>query len=147
MNTPSDIRTVQGYELQWVWSLPRGNLIAQGVNVLGPFIFTKELLPLLLDTAKETPRETRVIWFSSIGHLRAPTGTINFTDVNLPKADGWIRYGQSKAVLPFQSKTQVTQAAIVLAKAMADKFSDQGLLSFSVHPGMIKSVSHPKIPT
>ena len=70
----------------------------QGTNVVGHFVFTKELLPLLLSTAKKAPLETRVIWTSSNGHSMAPKGIINFEDVNLPNESGWVRYGQSKAV-------------------------------------------------
>jgi NAD(P)-dependent dehydrogenase (short-subunit alcohol dehydrogenase family) len=70
----------------------------QGTNVVGHFVFTKELLPLLLATAKKAPLETRVLWTSSNGHSMAPKGIINFEDVNLANESGWVRYGQSKAV-------------------------------------------------
>jgi NAD(P)-dependent dehydrogenase (short-subunit alcohol dehydrogenase family) len=70
----------------------------QGTNVVGHFVFTKELLPLLLATAKKAPLKTRVIWTSSNGHSMAPKGIINFEDVNLANESGWVRYGQSKAV-------------------------------------------------
>lgn len=73
----------------------------QGTNVVGHFVFTKELLPLLLATAKDAPFETRVLWTSSNGHSMAPKGIINFEDVNLTNQSGWVRYGQSKAVYPF----------------------------------------------
>ena len=66
--------------------------------MVGHFVFTNELLPLLLATAKETPLNARVMWIASNGHAFAPKGFINFKDVNLPNASGWTRYGQSKAV-------------------------------------------------
>jgi hypothetical protein len=68
--------------------------------VVGHFVFTKELLPLLLSTAKQHPGTTRVVWISSNGHAMAPKEIINFDNVNLTKETGWTRYGQSKAVLP-----------------------------------------------
>ena len=71
----------------------------KGTNVLGHFLFTKELLPILFSTAKRFPNSTRVIWCSSISHILAPRGLIKFEDVNLSNESGWARYGQSKAVL------------------------------------------------
>src|SRR5277367_213139 len=97
MNTPKDAKTSQGYEMQWVLSIYL-KTHGQGTNVIGHFVFTKELLPLLLATAKKAPFETRVLWTSSNGHSMAPKQIINFEDVNLPNESGWVRYGQSKAV-------------------------------------------------
>jgi hypothetical protein len=97
MHTPADSKTVQGYELQWVLSWLCG-LIEKGVNAFGHFVFTRKLLPQLLNTAREFPAETRVIWLSSYAHVNSPKGIIDFNDVNLPKADPWKRYGQSKSV-------------------------------------------------
>ena len=116
----------------------------QGTNVVGHFVFTKELLPLLLSTAKKAPLETRVIWTSSNGHSMAPKGIIDFEDVNLPNESGWVRYGQSKAVSTYIPHLWTeAQAAILLATAMAHKFSNDGLLTFSLHPGGIKTVILP----
>jgi len=84
-----------GYEHEFV-----SRLTDKGTNVVGHFVFTKELLPLLLATAKEAPLETRVLWTSSNGHSMAPKNIIDFEDVNLPNQTGWTRYGQSKAVSP-----------------------------------------------
>jgi NAD(P)-dependent dehydrogenase (short-subunit alcohol dehydrogenase family) len=70
----------------------------------------------------------------------APKGIINFEDVNLSNASGWTRYGQSKAV-PSKA-TPLMQAVILLAKAMTDKFSKDGLLVFAVNPGGIKTVPY-----
>jgi NAD(P)-dependent dehydrogenase (short-subunit alcohol dehydrogenase family) len=73
--------------------------LIQGVNVVGHFVFTKELLPLLLRTAKSSDQNsTRVIWTASRGHYEAPKNIINFEDVNLPHSSSPVRYGQSKAV-------------------------------------------------
>lgn len=103
-------------------------------------MFTKELLPLLLATAKRFPLSTRVMWTSSNGHAFAPKGIINFDDVNLRNDNGWTRYGQSKAVsLHFLISLRI-QAAILLATAMAHKYSDDGLLSFAMNPGGIRTV-------
>jgi NAD(P)-dependent dehydrogenase (short-subunit alcohol dehydrogenase family) len=97
MHTPADAKTVQGFELPWVCTL-LSRLIEKGVNAFGHFVFTRKLIPQLLNTAQEFPMETRVIWLSSYAHLNSPKGIIDFENVNLPKADPWKRYGQSKAV-------------------------------------------------
>jgi hypothetical protein len=61
-------------------------------------VFTRELLPLLLATAKVSPGSTRVIWTASNAHHMAPKESIDFKNVNLPNAGPSARYGQSKAV-------------------------------------------------
>jgi len=99
MNAPWEPKTAQGYEMHWVRIFMKST-DGQGTNVLGPFLFTKELLPILFTTAKRFPNATRVIWVSSFAHITAPRKIINFDDVNLPKQTAWIRYGQSKAVSP-----------------------------------------------
>lgn len=76
----------------------RSKLMLQGINVVGHFVFTKELLPLLLENSKESPTSTRIIWISSYGHFYAPEGIINFDDVNLTNERSWKSYSQSKAV-------------------------------------------------
>jgi retinol dehydrogenase 12 len=97
MNAPWEPKTKQGFEMHWV-RISMKSTDGQGTNVLGPFLFTKELLPVLLSTAKRFPEATRVIWVSSIAHIGAPKSIINFDDVSLPTQSGWTRYSQSKAV-------------------------------------------------
>jgi hypothetical protein len=99
VNDYKNLKTAQGYEMHWVGA-PLFNMLIQGVHVVGHFVFTKELLPLILNTAKEHPTSTRVVWTSSIEHNVVPKGIINFDDVNLPNRNMHVRYGQSKAVCP-----------------------------------------------
>lgn len=42
-----------------------------GTNVVGPFLFTQLVLPLLLKAA-ETTGDARVVYTSSLGHAAAP---------------------------------------------------------------------------
>jgi len=114
MSPPKGRRSAQGHEIQWA------------THVVGPFIFTKELLPSLLAAGK-SPTGARLVWTSSFLHRLAPKDPIHFDDLTLPgKWDG-IQYGQSKA------------AEILLSKAFAHKYTDQGILSFAVNPGVIRT--------
>ena len=105
-------KTTQGYDLQW------------GTNVVGHFVFSKLLIPLLQASAKSGPENgTRIVWTSSVGHNFAPKGHIDFSDPNLPKASNWTKYGQSKA------------GNILLATYMAHHYAEDGILAFSLDPG------------
>jgi retinol dehydrogenase-12 len=72
MIPPQGSKTKQGYELQL------------GTNCIAPFLFTKLLTPLLISTAKSSPRgSVRVIWVSSsAAHLGAPKGGINMQNLD-----------------------------------------------------------------
>jgi NAD(P)-dependent dehydrogenase (short-subunit alcohol dehydrogenase family) len=87
MVPPQGSVTKQGYELQL------------GTNCLGPFLLTKLLTPLLLQTAKTSPAgSVRVVWVSSsAAHLMAPKGGVNMQnlDYKTDEAD-WKKYGTSK---------------------------------------------------
>ena len=116
MIPPTGSKTAQGYDLQW------------GTNVVGHYVFSKLLIPLLKASAKTGPENgTRVVWTASNGHNFAPSGHIDFNDPNLPNAINWTKYGQSKA------------GNIVLATWMAHHLADDGILAFSLNPGGIRT--------
>jgi len=78
MAPPIDQLTKEGYDLQF------------GTNVIGPYVFTKRLLPLLTAGAKSSDdKRARVVNTSSIGQIF--TDTIHFealSDVPLRKEIG-----------------------------------------------------------
>ena len=91
MFPPIDQVTKQGHDLQF------------GVSVLGHFYLTKLLLPVMLDTAKDTPNgKVRVVSTSSSAMLLAPPSGIDYATLK----DGPVRrrsdpvklYQQAKAV-------------------------------------------------
>lgn len=88
MTPPAGSKSAQGYELQLA------------TNCLGPFLFTKMLLPVLTKTANEGGSEgnVRVLFTGSIvAEINAPKGGIDFEDINLEKSgDQQLKYGQSK---------------------------------------------------
>lgn len=90
-----------------------------GVNHMGHFVLTNELMPLL----KKTPG-TRVVCLTSAGHKLSD---IRWDDLNfkLEEYDKWVAYGQAKS------------ANALFANALARRLKNTGGLAFSVHPGGI----------
>ncbi|KAJ2957613.1 hypothetical protein NQZ79_g6698 [Umbelopsis isabellina] len=91
-----------------------------GTNHLGPFLFTNLVLPRMLIT-----KEPRIVNVSSSGHHFAP---IQFADVQFSNGETynkWLAYGQSKT------------ANILFAKELSNRFSNKGLVSYSLHPGSV----------
>jgi len=116
MMPPMDQLTAQGYDAQL------------GTNALGHFYLTKLLMPTLLSTAKNSGQKVRIVTVSSLGHLFHPLDFDSFTDTPARKKySGLDLYGQSKF------------ANIVLALEFARRYGDQGVVSISLHPGVIKS--------
>jgi retinol dehydrogenase-12 len=87
MNTPAGSKTKQGYELQL------------GTNNIAPFLFTKLLTPVLVETAKTAPKgSVRVVWVSSsAAEAIAPVGGVDMNNLDYKKdLSGWMKYGISK---------------------------------------------------
>ncbi|KAG6353550.1 hypothetical protein INS49_005512 [Diaporthe citri] len=79
-------KTEQGYEL---------NL---GTNTIGPFLFTKLLLPTLINTAKISPKDSvRVIWVSSIAVNLSPKYGLDIENLDYHKDQSTVtKYAISK---------------------------------------------------
>ncbi|TFK96602.1 NAD-P-binding protein [Pterulicium gracile] len=118
VSTPpvSDV-TSDGYDLQF------------GTNVVGHFYFTKLLLPILLATAKTTTSgKVRVVSTSSMAHLM---GDLDFATFR----DGPARKKKSTLMLYAQSKF----GNVVLSNQLAKRYGDQGIVSTSLHPGILRT--------
>lgn len=90
MMPPQGSTTKQGYELQL------------GTNCVAPFLFTKMLTPLLVQTAKTSPAgAVRVVWVSSsAAHLMSPKGGVEMENLDYEKGgdkSAMHKYGVSKA--------------------------------------------------
>lgn len=90
-----------------------------GVNHMGHFALTKELMGLL-----QAAPDARVVALSSTGHK---IGGILWDDIQFESTeyDKWRAYGQAKS------------ANALFANALARRLKDTGGLAFSVHPGGI----------
>ena len=99
--------TADGFETQF------------GTNHLGHFLLTARLAPALL--RGDAPR---VVTLSSAGHSRCD---VDLDDPNFEHTpySAWDAYGRAKT------------ANALFARELARRAGDQGLLSFSVHPGAI----------
>lgn len=104
-------KTKDGFEMQF------------GTNHLGHFLLTGRLLPGLRKSAKDG-RSPRVVTLSSRAHFYSP---VDLDDPNYEAAayDKWISYGRSKT------------ANALFALGLDNRVKDEGVRSFSVHPGGI----------
>ncbi|KAI2485420.1 FabG Dehydrogenase [Pyrenophora tritici-repentis] len=118
-DTDGKARTAQGHEIHL------------GVNVLAPFLFTRLLTGVLSTTAsREPPAAVRVVWVSSMG-----TETIGEKGRGLSSefVDYWPlmspleRYGLSKA------------GNWLHGVEFARRYADDGIASFPINPGHLKS--------
>ena len=88
------------------------------VNHIGHFILTKGLLPSMIKSS-----EARLVTLSSTGHKLSG---IQWEDVHFENTyDKWKAYGQSKT------------AASLLAVEVGNRMRDEGIKTYSVHPGGI----------
>ncbi|KAF5623087.1 light induced alcohol dehydrogenase Bli-4 [Fusarium sp. NRRL 52700] len=109
-----------------------GISVSFGINHLGPFLLTRELLPLLNKTQAQHPG-VRIVNVASTAHYDVPTGAKfgslddfnnTYGSENEPSAN-YLRYGYSKL------------ATILHTKELQRRFDQQGIdiLALSVHPG------------
>ncbi|EJU00121.1 NADP-binding protein [Dacryopinax primogenitus] len=120
MLVPMDQLTKDGFDLQF------------GVNALGPAYLTLLLMPLLLETAQASePGSVRVINSSSMVHLYAPSAGIDYRTLRAGpmrnKLSSWTAYAQSK------------WANVVFARELARRYSEKGVVSCVVHPGIVRT--------
>lgn len=112
MNTPEG-RTKDGFELQF------------GTNHLSHFLLFYLLKDTLLETARSTTFDSRVVNVSSAGHRYSP---VNLDNINFEgNYNGWLAYGSSKT------------ANIYMTTQIERLYGAHGLHGFSVHPGAFVS--------
>ncbi|POR33079.1 Putative oxidoreductase [Tolypocladium paradoxum] len=120
MTPPAGSKTKQGHDLQF------------GTNCLGPFLFTKCLMPILTRTAASSPPgSVRVLWAASSAiQVFSPDGGVAFDDTTgAPKIfnSQQKNYGQTKV------------GNVLLAVKTGELYASQGVLSVSFNPGNLKT--------
>ncbi|CAM1510828.1 Fc.00g083410.m01.CDS01 [Cosmosporella sp. VM-42] len=121
MHPPAGSRSRQGYELQL------------GVNCLAPFLFTKLLTPIMVETAKiRESGAVRVLWVSSsAAELFSPSGGIDIEKLNYKEGEpthmDYVPYAVSKAGL------------VLLSQEYAMRYRSDGVVSVAMNPGNLKS--------
>ncbi|KAH9923767.1 NAD-P-binding protein [Epithele typhae] len=118
-----------------VMMCPKSMLAAQGVdlqfgtNVLGHWYFTELLMPALIAAAEtSSDHHARVITTSSSG---AYSDTLHFDTFK----DGPARKKVSPRQLYFQSK----HGNVVIARQVAKRYAEKGIISISLNPGNIST--------
>ncbi|EJD04808.1 NAD-binding protein [Fomitiporia mediterranea MF3/22] len=120
MYPPVEQLTPDGYDLQF------------GTNVLGHFYFTQLLIPVLLETAKSSPdSHVRVVTTSSLGHMMHVSSNIRYDTLR----DSPARKKLGTMNLYAQSKF----GNVLIARELARRYGDQGIVSTSLNPGNIKT--------
>ncbi len=102
-------KTADGFESQF------------GTNHLGHFVLTKHLMSLV-----QNGSDKRIVNLSSRGHHTAP---VDFDDIHFENRDyhPFISYGQSKT------------ANVLFSVGLEQRFGDQGIHAYAVHPGGINT--------
>lgn len=117
MVPPIDMTTADGYDLQF------------GTNVVGHFLFTELLMPALLAGVQTSPdHHSRIVTTSSSA---AMFDTIHWESLK----DGPARRKLGTGTLYSQSKF----ANVVVARQIAKRYADKGIISLSLDPGGIKT--------
>lgn len=114
MASPAGV-TPDGYEVQF------------GSNYMGPALFTKLLLPMLLRTAETHRADVRVVNLSSELYKQAPADGVQLSRCKTPLEDisSIARYGQSKLADYYHTRTLAQRYPAV-------KF-------VAVHPGVVNT--------
>lgn len=118
MVPPQGSTTKQGYELQL------------GTNCVAPFLFTKLLIPVLIETAKKEPTgSVRVVWVSSsAAQLFSPKGGLDMNNLDY------------KVDQPRQAKYAISKVGNILhALEMRKRYAEQGVMSIALNPGNLTS--------
>ncbi|KXH46051.1 hypothetical protein CSAL01_04269 [Colletotrichum salicis] len=121
MMPPQGSKTAQGHELQ------------VGTNALGPYLLTRCLEERLQATARleGMPRgSVRVVWVASMISLGAPKGGVIWDDAKgAPQlsGDSMSDYMQGKV------------GCVFLADEFAKRVKEDGIISASVNPGLVKT--------
>lgn len=103
---------------------------------MGPFLFTKLLLPQLKAAAKTAAKDAvRIIWTSSgATDTHSPKGGVDMGELSAPSSDSVRNYAASKA------------GNWLLAAEFARKTSRDGIVSIAQNPGNLKTPIWNKAP-
>lgn len=106
-----------------------------GCNHLGHFLLMTSLAPTLVDTAKKTGRPSRFVALSSVAaSAMAGFGDGSYAEIDLDDLSWKTR--EYDAIRAYQ---QSKLANHLHAREAADRYDASKLLSFSVHPGWVRS--------
>ncbi|KAI0635316.1 NAD-P-binding protein [Trametes polyzona] len=128
------------YKIDGTYGLQEGIL----VNHVSPFVFTKTLLPLLTQTAKEPDSDVRIVMVSSKTITMLKGRELHFRDVN----DLNEKFGNS--MMSDMYRYALTKLANVLfAKELQRRFDAEGvpITVLALHPGSVNTEGIKKDPS
>ena len=109
----------------------QGHEIHMGTNCLGPYLLTKLLLPILIETAKSAPKNSVRIVFTSSGiiDMAGPPGGVSFAELEPGKHSDDMnqKYSASKAGNWF------------LASEFDGRYAKNGIVSVAQSPGTLRT--------
>ena len=100
-----------------------------GVNYLGHFVWTMQLLPLL-----QNAPSGRIIHLASMMHVLGKIDTHQFKFDSVKKYNGVLSYGNSKL------------ANLLFSHALAEKLRGTSIISNAIHPGGVDSEIYRELP-
>ncbi|KAJ6576263.1 hypothetical protein B0H10DRAFT_2103151 [Mycena sp. CBHHK59/15] len=126
MNSPPDMLTAQGYDLQF------------GTNVIGHFFLTELLIPAFTASYEHSKVPARVVHVSSFAHNLAPPAGIEFASLKSgPERDALIKkWGKLSAPATLYGQSKLGN--ILTANWNAKEYKNI-LVACSIHPGAIRS--------
>ncbi|KAH8815975.1 hypothetical protein F5884DRAFT_818159 [Xylogone sp. PMI_703] len=121
------------------WKTKQGIEKQLGTNCVGPLLFTTELIPLLQNTAKNAPKDSvRIVWTSSwLAESMSPKGGIDFKELELSaeaRKDSNFYYATSKV------------GNWMLAHECARRYGNDGIISIVQNPGNLNSLIYKHVP-
>ncbi|RPD71631.1 NAD(P)-binding protein, partial [Lentinus tigrinus ALCF2SS1-7] len=109
-----------------------------GTNCIGPWYFTELLMPALLEGVKTSPDHHARIVTTSSSAAYFKGGILNY---ELFK-DGPARRKATSTVMYYQSKF----GNVVVARQVAKRYAEKGIISIAVNPGNIQSSFQRDVP-
>ncbi|QRV81921.1 short chain dehydrogenase [Ceratobasidium sp. AG-Ba] len=125
MTPPIEMKTSTGYDIQFA------------TNVLGHYLLTILLLPVLIHTAQTSPRKNvRVVNVASSGHWFAPKNGVDYSVLTPNDSEAEARRQKMGTQrLYAQSKW----GNVAFSNELARRYASQGIISVSLHPGGIET--------
>ncbi|KAH8885861.1 putative short-chain dehydrogenase [Thozetella sp. PMI_491] len=125
MNTPLGSQGKQGHDLEMV------------TNCLAPYLLTKLLEPILIQTATSSPPfSVRIVFVVALMQFFTPAIAMEFDADGRPKILPGDNYMQSQ---PGNNYMQTKVGGTWLAADFANRLGSEGILSVSVHPGLMRT--------
>ncbi|KAL3705531.1 short-chain alcohol dehydrogenase [Talaromyces marneffei ATCC 18224] len=115
----------------------QGHDLEMATNCVGPYLLTRLLEPILIQTAASSPRfSVRVVFVVALMQLFSPATAMEFYSNGTPKVLPGDGYMKSQ---PGDNYMQTKIGGTWLAAEFANRLGSKEILSVSVHPGLMRT--------